>query len=238
MRRKLRSLSQSMKFTKKSILIITPSTRAPDELKDEVVLEDVPLPDLNELQEVLGHLTEVSGVRINLTPLGKEKLVKACAINNLTGAMFLLRQSCGTERLDDTDIDLVTDEKKQIIRESQALEFFPFTESMDNVGGLKGPQGLAAPARQRFFRPGQGLWPTYAQRDCLAWYSRNREKPDSKDDRRLWRMPLLRLDVGALFGSLVGESRSARGGRCTWPKPSRRVYYGSMKWKRPWRMAD
>ena len=31
--------------------------------------------------------------------------------------------------LDDTDIDLVTEEKKQIIRESEALEFFSVTET-------------------------------------------------------------------------------------------------------------
>src|SRR6266540_3753467 len=56
-RRKLRSLSQEMKFTKKSILILTPSSRIPDELKDEVVLEAVPLPDTGELQKVLNDLT-------------------------------------------------------------------------------------------------------------------------------------------------------------------------------------
>ena len=33
---------QKMKFTKKSIVIITPSSRIPDELKNEVVLETCP----------------------------------------------------------------------------------------------------------------------------------------------------------------------------------------------------
>ena len=37
----------------------------------------VPLPDVDDLQKVLNELKAISGVRINLTPLGKEKLVKA-----------------------------------------------------------------------------------------------------------------------------------------------------------------
>ena len=57
-RRKLRNLAQRMKQTKKSILIITPSTKVPDELKDEVVIETVPLPDAEELQKVLNRLVE------------------------------------------------------------------------------------------------------------------------------------------------------------------------------------
>jgi len=36
--------------------------------------------------------------------------------------------------LDDRDITMVTDEKKQIIRESEALEYYEFTESPADVG--------------------------------------------------------------------------------------------------------
>lgn len=38
--------------------------------------------------------------------------------------------------LDDRDIDLVTEEKKQIIRESEALEFYAVHETPADVGGL------------------------------------------------------------------------------------------------------
>ena len=206
-RRKLRSLSQSMKFTKKSILIITPSTRVPDELKDEVVLEDVPLPNSNELQEVLGHLTEVSGVRINLTPLGKEKLVKAAVGLTTSQAQRVFAKAIvrnGT--LDDTDIDLVTDEKKQIIRESQALEFFPFTESMDNVGGLKVLKDWLRLRDSAFSDRARDYGLPMPKGIALLGIPGTGKSLTAKMIGGLWRMPLLRLDVGALFGSLVGES--------------------------------
>ncbi len=38
--------------------------------------------------------------------------------------------------MDEQDIDLVTHEKKAIIRESGALEFYSATENINQVGGL------------------------------------------------------------------------------------------------------
>ena len=40
--------------------------------------------------------------------------------------------------LDDRDIDMVTEEKKQVIRESEALEFHAVTETPDNLSLVVG----------------------------------------------------------------------------------------------------
>jgi AAA+ superfamily predicted ATPase len=206
-RRKLRSLAQSMKFTKKSMLIITPSSRVPDELKDEVVLEDVPLPDADELQTVLNGLTQVSGVRINLTPLGKEKLVKAAVGLTASQAQRVFAKAIVRNGvLDDTDINLVTDEKKQIIRESEALEFFPFIETMDNVGGLKVLKDWLRLRDSAFSDRAREYGLPMPKGIALLGIPGTGKSLTAKMIGGLWRMPLLRLDVGALFGSLIGES--------------------------------
>lgn len=206
-RRKLRSLAQKMKFTRKALLILTPSTRIPDELKDEVVLETLPLPDVDDLQKVLDELKTISGVRINLTTLGKEKLVKAAV--GLTSAQanrVFAKAIVSDGVLDDTDIDLVTDEKKQIIRESEALEFFSVKETLDDVGGLRvlkewlrlRDQAFTDRARQYGLPMPKGI--------ALLGIPGTGKSLTAKMIGGLWRMPLLRLDVGALFGSLIGES--------------------------------
>jgi AAA+ superfamily predicted ATPase len=206
-RRKLRSLSQAMKFTKKSIVIITPTSRIPDELKDEIVLEAVPLPDAGELQKVLNDLTNISGVRINLTPLGKEKLVKAAVGLTASQAQRVFAKAIVRNGvLDDTDIDLVTDEKKQIIRESEALEFFPFTESMDNVGGLKVLKEWLRLRDRAFSDRARAYGLPMPKGIALLGIPGTGKSLTAKMIGGLWRMPLLRLDVGALFGSLIGES--------------------------------
>lgn len=76
-KRKLRSVAQRLKFSKKSILITAPSAKIPAELKDEAVVVEFPLPQAPELETVLHRLTQTPGVKVNLTRLGREKLVQA-----------------------------------------------------------------------------------------------------------------------------------------------------------------
>ncbi len=58
-RRKLRSVAQRLKFTRKSILVTCPVRTLPDELKDEAVVVDFAPPDAAGLELVLqGHLRD------------------------------------------------------------------------------------------------------------------------------------------------------------------------------------
>lgn len=206
-RRKLRSLAQKMKFTKKSLLIITPSPRVPDELKDEVVLETMPLPDQEQLQHVLDDLKAVSGVKIQLTELGKEKLVQAAAGLTASQAHRVFAKAIVSDGLlNDEDIALVTEEKKQIIRESEALEFFSVTETLDNVGGLKVLKEWLRLRDRAFSDRAREYGLPMPKGIALLGIPGTGKSLTAKMIGGLWRMPLLRLDVGALFGSLIGES--------------------------------
>ena len=136
-KRKLRSLAQRLKFTRKSILITSPSSKIPPEFKDEAVLLDFPPPTAAELDAVLNTLARAPGVKVSLTKLGREKLVQASLGLTSAQAHRVFSRAIVTDgTLDDRDISLVTDEKKQIIRESEALEYYEFTESPADVGGL------------------------------------------------------------------------------------------------------
>ena len=206
-RRKLRSLAQKMKFTKKSLIVITPSSRVPDELKDDVVLETVPLPDVDDLQEVLEKLRATSGVKLNLTPLGKEKLVKAAiGLSRSQAHRVFAKAIVNDGTLDDMDIDLVTEEKKQIIRESEALEFYSVTETLDNVGGLKVLKEWLRMRDRAFSDRARDYGLPMPKGIALLGIPGTGKSLTAKMIGGLWRMPLLRLDVGALFASLIGES--------------------------------
>ena len=207
-RRKLRNLAHRMKFTKSSILVLTPNTRVPDELKDEVVLENFPLPDNERLQQVLNRLVETSGARVNLPPLGQEKLVQAALGLTASQAQRVFSKAIvGKEGvLDDRDIDLVTEEKKQIIRESEALEFYPSSGSPEDVGGLKVLKDWLRLRERAFSSKARDYGLPMPKGIALLGIPGTGKSLTAKMISGLWRLPLLRLDVGALFGSLVGES--------------------------------
>jgi AAA+ superfamily predicted ATPase len=206
-KRKLRGVAQRLKFSKKSIVVTTPTSKVPEELKDEAVLIDFPHPASAELEEVLDRLTKTPGVKVNLTKLGRDKLIQAAVGLTASQAQRAFAQAIvRTGTLDDRDIDLVTQEKRDIIRESEALEFYPATETVADVGGL-GVLKEWLRLRERAFTQEARDYGLPAPKGIgLIGIPGTGKSLTAKMIGGLWHLPLLRLDVGALFGSLVGES--------------------------------
>lgn len=206
-KRKLRSLAHNLKFTKKSIIVTTPSINVPVELKDETVVVELPPPQADELEEVLSQLAQTPGVKVRLTQLGREKLVQAALGLTTAQAQRVFSKAIVRDGvLDDRDIDLVTEEKKQIIRESEALEFFAVTETPDDVGGLGVLKEWLRLRERAFTQDARDYGLPAPKGIALIGIPGTGKSLTAKMIGGLWRLPLLRLDVGALFGSLVGES--------------------------------
>jgi AAA+ superfamily predicted ATPase len=206
-KRKLRSVAQRLKFTRKSIVVTSPSGKIPEELKDEAVVVEFPPPDASELEEVLNRLTQTPGVKVKLTPLGREKLVQAALGLTASQTQRVFAQAIVRDGvLDDRDIGLVTDEKKQIIRESEALEFYAVTETPDDVGGLGVLKEWLRLRERAFTQEARDYGLPAPKGIALLGIPGTGKSLTAKMIGGLWRLPLLRLDVGSLFGSLVGES--------------------------------
>lgn len=209
LKRKIRGLAQRLKFTKKSMLVITPSAKLPDELKDEAVVVEFPPPSASELGAVLNRLTQTPGVKVDLTKLGREKLVQAALGLTTSQAHRVFAKAIVSDgTLDDRDIDLVTQEKKQIIAESKALEFFAVHETPDDVGGLGVLKNWLALRERAFTQEARDYGLPAPKGIALIGIPGTGKSLTAKMIGGLWRLPLLRLDVGALFGSLVGESEA------------------------------
>lgn len=206
-RRKLRNLAQRLRYRQVSMVITTPGAAVPDELRDDAVVLDFPRPTARELGKVLTQLTSTPGVTVHLTPLGREKLVGAAVGLTATQAQRVFAKAIvGSGRLDDRDIDLVTREKKQILRESEALEFYAVTETPDDVGGLGVLKEWLRLRERAFTQEARDYGLPVPRGVALIGIPGTGKSLTAKMIGGLWRLPVLRLDVGALFGSLVGQS--------------------------------
>jgi SpoVK/Ycf46/Vps4 family AAA+-type ATPase len=206
-KRKLKNVAQRLKFTKNSLLVVTPSSAIPDELKDEVVLVQFPPPTAAELEAVLDSLSRTPGVKINLTEAGSEKLLQAALGLTASQAQRVFAKAIVKDgKLDDRDIQLVTAEKKQIISASEALEFYAVTETPDDVGGLGVLKEWLRMRERAFTKEARDYGLPAPKGISLIGIPGTGKSLTAKMIGGLWRLPLLRLDVGALFGSLVGES--------------------------------
>jgi AAA+ superfamily predicted ATPase len=207
-KRKLRSVAQRLTLTRKSIVVTFPGGTLPAELKDAAVLLELPPPSAQELEQVLVRISETPGVEQKLTPLGREKLVQAALGLTAAQAQRVFGKAVITGRgvLDETAIAMVMGEKKDIIRDSEALEFYAVAETPDDVGGLEILKSWLRLRERAFTQQARDYGLPAPRGMALIGIPGTGKSLTAKMIGGLWRLPLLRLDVGALFGSLVGEA--------------------------------
>lgn len=205
--RKLRSLAQKLKFSKKTVIVTMPAWSVPDELKDDAVLLEFPPPGIAELDDILTALTATPGVRSTLTPQGREKLLAAALGLSTNHARRIFSKAVVSKGgLDERDIDLVNREKKQVVRESGALEFFSPSETVGDVGGLDVLKEWLRMRDRAFTREARDYGLPSPKGIALIGIPGTGKSLTAKMIAGLWRLPLIRLDLGALFGGLVGQS--------------------------------
>lgn len=205
--RKLRNLAQKLKFTKKTIIITSPVSQIPEELKDDALVLEFPSPDVKELDGILEKLTATPGVRVDLTVEGRDKVVRsALGLSSNQAQRVFAKAIVSDGVLDERDIGLITAEKKQIIRESGALEFFSPTETISDVGGLEVLKEWLRMREQAFGQQARDYGLPEPKGIALIGIPGTGKSLTAKMVSALWRVPLIRLDVGALFGGLVGQS--------------------------------
>lgn len=207
--RKLRNLAQQFKYTRKTLLVLMPTTETPAELRDDAVVLEFPPPGVPELENILAQLLATPGVRSTLTPEARDRLLRSALGLSSNQAQRVFSKAIVTGGvLDEQDVDLVMAEKKQIIRESGALEFYEARETPADVGGLGvlkewlrlRERALGAQARAYGLPEPKGL--------ALIGIPGTGKSLTAKMIAALWHLPLVRMDVGALFGGLVGQSEA------------------------------
>lgn len=210
--RKLRNLAQQFKYTRKSIIVTSPSSAVPDELKDDVVVLDFPPPGYEELSEILRHLEETPGVRVELDGEARGRMVSLALGLSESQAQRVFSKAIVTGGvLDESDLSIIAEEKQQIIRESGALEFFTASETINDVGGLELLKGWLIRRQLAFREDAQAYGLPAPKGIALIGIPGTGKSLTAKMVASLWHLPLIRMDIGAMFGGLVGESeRNAR----------------------------
>jgi len=206
-KRRIRNFSQAFRYNRRTIVIVTPSHRVPDEIRDEAVIIHFPPPGAPELSADLDLLISTSGITSTLSQGGREKLIQAAlgmTINQARRAFSKVIVTRGT--IGDNDIDAIIADKKDILSSSDALEFYSYTEAPENVGGLLVLKDWLSLRERAFTQDARDYGLPAPKGIALIGIPGTGKSLTAKMIADLWHLPLLRLDVGALFGSLVGES--------------------------------
>ncbi len=193
---------------RKNLLITTPEPNLPTELKQDIPVLELAKPDAQEIDALLEHSLGGTGALDRLAGPVRDKLVRAALGLGSTQAERVFRKAVVSRPtgLDETCIDLITDEKRAIIRESGALELYPHLESESRLGGLDALKEWLG-KRVRAFTEEARRFPLDEPKGvALVGIPGTGKSLCAKVAAGMWRMPLLRLDMGAVFGGLLGSS--------------------------------
>lgn len=206
--RLLRDLASKMRSRAQTIVILGPTLQLPSDLEKEVTVLEFPLPDAEEigktLDQVVAAVQGTKGVDTELAPEERERIVKSAQGLTMDEIESVFARSLVEKKR--FDVEAVLEEKKQIIRKSGLLEYYAPDESIRDVGGMellkewldRRTKSFTDKAREFGIPAPKGILLLGVQgcgKSLLA-----------KAVAAQWNLPLLKLDVGRIFGSLVGQS--------------------------------
>jgi len=209
--RRLRDVAASLRNTYKTVVIVSPILQLPPELEKEMSVVDFELPTEEVLTALLNRIVEEvkDNKKLDVSRVGRlrEGLVRSLMGLTLAEAENVLAKALVQHHgLTQKSVEVVLSEKRQIIRKSGMLEYYEAQEDMDSVGGLdelkswvmKRTVAFSEQAREFGLPAPKGL--------LLLGVQGCGKSLMAKAISNMWKLPLLRFDVGKVFGSLVGSS--------------------------------
>jgi ATP-dependent 26S proteasome regulatory subunit len=208
--RKLRDVVAVFRRANRTLIILSPVFKLPVDLEKDITLVDYELPSPEELMVVLERSIKQAHdlqLAVDLDNDGKEQLVKAMqGLTERQAENVLARCMVMDRRLDLEDLDTILHEKEQIIKKSGILEFYSSPDDFQGIGGLDELKGWFGKRRDAFTERARRFGLPAPKGILLIGVPGCGKSLCAKALAAEWDKPLLRFDVGRIFGGLVGQS--------------------------------
>ena len=205
--RKLKNISRILKLQPKTIIIIGSELNIPKELSDLITILQFQLPVESEINYELKRLIE--SLNIQIDPQILESLTRACQGLSLERIRRVLSKIIATYKtIDENSIKLLLNEKKQIISQTEILEYWSVDETISKIGGVDNLKNWLKKRKTSFGIQASNYGLPTPRGLLLVGIQGTGKSLTAKAIANEWQLPLLKLDVGKLFGGIVGESES------------------------------
>ncbi|MBI5562068.1 MAG: AAA family ATPase [Deltaproteobacteria bacterium] len=194
-----------------AVCILSPTLgEIPPELEEDIVVLELSLPDYDEIAEMVartyGHLIPEKWHASTRSILYKS--LQGLSMDNIR-RVIRKAVSLNNGSLNEDCISYIQDEKQQIIRKQRILDYYPHRETIEHIGGLSEIKHWFV-EREHVFRLSKDKIETLGldvpKGLLLIGVPGSGKSLCCKALAGIWNLPLLRMDVGKLFGSTVGES--------------------------------
>ncbi|MBX2813694.1 MAG: AAA family ATPase [Myxococcales bacterium] len=188
-----------------SVVVISPHWEWPTTLEKEVAVIDLPLPGIELLRSAL--LRVAHSEKVVLQEAVIDRAARSALGLSLHEAQRVFRKVMVLRGgLAISDLSLLVEEKKHHLQRSDTLKYYPLREGLEDLGGLgelkrwltHRTSAFGDEARAFGLPPPKGL--------LLLGVQGCGKSLSAKVVANLWSFPLLRLDVGVVFGGEGGDA--------------------------------
>ena len=212
-KRRLRDLAREFRTSYKNCIMLSPLPKIPTELEKEFAVVDFDMPGIPDIfQAMNGVLMAVQPgskaydwkVEFQQDEPARLKIAEAAlGLTQVEIENVLAKSLVRSQRF---DIDIIHSEKEQIIRKSGTLEFLTPDASFGGVGGLELLKAWLRKRAKAFTKEARAFGLPEPRGILMLGIPGCGKSLMAKAVAALWKLPLVRLDVGKVFGSLVGAS--------------------------------
>ena len=191
-----------------SVVMSQPLPLLPPELEKEVQVIEMPLPNSIDLRKIMDQAKERYGIDERDFQPSSNLIESALGLSTSEAQLAFSKVACEFKRLTESEISYIVKEKEQVIRKSGHLEYYHPKATLDDIGGLDNLKSWLNRRRQSFTDDAKEFGLETPRGVLLLGLPGTGKSLAAKAVANAWQLPLLRLDMGKIYGGIVGQSEA------------------------------
>lgn len=206
--RKLRDIIPTLKSSRKTIVFVSSKLVIPCDMEKEISILDFALPNTEEIQALLEDL--IGGLNPESVHLTKDEKItlsrSALGLTMQEAENAFCRAIVIEKGLDIRALSIIHEEKNQVVKKTGVLEFVKSDLGIDNIGGLENLKKWLIRRNNSWSERAQAYNLPAPKGVLITGVPGCGKSLTAKAMSAIWGLPLLKLDMGKIFGGIVGSS--------------------------------
>jgi SpoVK/Ycf46/Vps4 family AAA+-type ATPase len=177
-------------------------------MEKEISVLDFCLPTQDEVTGLLDELiSSLSPENVKLTPDEKSTLARAAlGLTMQEAENAFCRAIVNLKGIDISAISIIHEEKNQVVKKTGVLEFVKTDLGIDDIGGLDNLKNWLLKRNNSWTEKAQAYNLPAPKGVLITGVPGCGKSLTAKAMSAIWGLPLLKLDMGKIFGGIVGSS--------------------------------
>lgn len=208
--RMIRDVAKDFKQCRKTLVLISPENKIPAGLDRDVTMIEFALPDITDIEGIFDGLYAINKKGMGeVSPEERDRICQAALGLTTTEAENAMSKSIVEKVAAGNDKQFsayVMEAKAEAVSKSGILEYFPTQASLADVGGLENLKSWLKVRSKAFSKKAREFGLPMPRGMMLAGLPGTGKSLSAKVCASILGVPLIRFDIGKVFGGMVGDS--------------------------------